>query len=129
LQPLAHLALLLLPAPIGRKQAPIPPVSFLSFFLAVQASKLALEAKCREQAQLNQLTAEHVRTSKAAEVRGQRRSTRGRAGRWRWSIGCSSRFMCFLKEFGAPWGRGKCRARLVKNDLSCDWNMCVLEPP
>lgn len=33
-----------------------------------QASKVALEAKCREQAQLNQLTVEHATTAKAAEV-------------------------------------------------------------
>eukprot|EP00903_Cladosiphon_okamuranus_P013591 g12658.t1 len=32
-----------------------------------EASKIALEAKCREQAQLNQLTVEHVKTAKAAE--------------------------------------------------------------
>lgn len=35
----------------------------------LQASKVALEAKCREQAQLNQLTVEHAKTAKAAEVR------------------------------------------------------------
>lgn len=33
-----------------------------------QASKLGLEVKCREQAQLNQLTAEHTKTAKAGEV-------------------------------------------------------------
>lgn len=38
------------------------------FSFSFQASKVALEAKCREQMQLNQLTVEHAKTAKAAEV-------------------------------------------------------------